>query len=168
MFNSRKAAYLSTKTGSWRWWELGATFLSIISLVLVVAILFLASNRSLEKWAFPIQPNFLVAVFTTLGKSAMMVSITSSLSQLKWQHFSQKHCPLSHLDILDEASRGPWGSFTLLFRLRSIALLPCVFTFVTLASLGIEPAAQQILEFRTRRFELDLVNQTAEFSMATT
>lgn len=133
---------------------------------LVIAILAVVDNLPLSKWTLPIQPNSLVAVFTAIGKSAMMVCIVSCLSQLKWHHFSHAPQPLDHLQTLDEASRGPWGAFVLLFKLKRRALVPWALALVTLASLGIEPAAQQALEVRTRSLELDALNQPAKFSIA--
>ncbi|KAM0817860.1 hypothetical protein AB5N19_03667 [Seiridium cardinale] len=146
----------NTATSSWWWWELGSALLSLICISLVIAILVSAGNTPLESWPLAIQPNSLISVLTTIGKSAMVVVITSCISQLKWRYFQTQSHPLSHLQNFDEASRGPWGSLVFLggAKTRS-AVVATALALVTIFSLGFEPSSQQILEFpsRTARIE---------------
>ena len=131
----------------WWWWEIGGAVLSMISMLLIIIILAKVSDKPLENWRLPIQPNSLIAACTTVGKTAMMVPITSCLSQLKWEHFHWRPHTLDRLQVFDEASLGPWGSFVMLYSVRFQALLASAFALITLVSLGIDTSAQQILGF---------------------
>ncbi|KAI5862202.1 hypothetical protein GGS23DRAFT_597817 [Durotheca rogersii] len=79
----------------------------------------------LRSWWLPIQPNSLIAVLTTVAKTAMMVAVASCLDQLKWRHFTASRKRLVYLQLFDDASR------------------------VMILSLGIDASAQQILKFPT-------------------
>ncbi|KAK3693320.1 hypothetical protein B0T22DRAFT_476173 [Podospora appendiculata] len=147
----------------WWWWELGAALVSITSISLIVTMLFKSDGLALSAWVLPIQPNSLIAVLTTIGKTAMMVPVASCLGHLKWHHFTPRPQPLDRLQRFDEASRGPWGSLVLLLTTR--ALLGCGFALITLAALGIETTAQQILEFPTRDYAIP--GAKAELGVAT-
>lgn len=148
----------------WWWWEIGGALLSIICVGLVLVVLFEANDIALAAWPLWIQPNSLIAVFTTVGKSAMMVPIASCISQLKWRHFELRANRLSHLQVLDEASRGPWGSLMLLFDFRMSARIAQALAVISLLSLGFDPSAQQILDFPTR--EIRLTNTSASIGVA--
>ncbi|KAL0938721.1 uncharacterized protein CTRU02_205331 [Colletotrichum truncatum] len=131
----------------WWWWEIAAAFLSITSMCLIIAVLFHVQNRPLAKWTWNIQPSSVISVLTTIGKTAMMVPITACLSQLKWRHVQLRPRPLNHLQVFDDASRGPWGSAVMAWKLPSQSFLGCALAFVTIVALGIEPSAQNILDF---------------------
>ncbi|KAJ9136840.1 hypothetical protein NKR23_g9547 [Pleurostoma richardsiae] len=134
-------------------------------MLLILVVLFKANNHPLESWPLWIQPNSLISVFTTLGRTAMMVPVASCISQLKWRHFHLRPNRLSHLQALDDASRGPWGSFMLLLTVRANALMAGALAVVSLIALGIDPAAQQILGFPQR--ETKLTNVTAGVGIST-
>jgi len=131
---------------------------------LVVAILFRMRDRALSEWPLSIQPNSAIAILTTVGKAAMLVCVASCISQLKWRHMQLGPQPLRHLQIFDDASRGPWGSTTMLFRVSQVSILGWCLALVTVAGLGIEPSAQNILDFQLRT--INLTNITAEISIA--
>ena len=133
----------------WWWWELGAALLSVTSMLLIIVILFKVQDKPLESWKFSIQPNSLISVLTTVGKTAMLLAVAESISQLKWRYF-RKPRPLNRFQEFDNASRGPWGSLVLLCGTRSRAVLASLGAFITIISLGIEPTAQQILAFPSR------------------
>lgn len=154
------------KISWWWWWEIGGALLSIICVGLILVVLFMANDRALAAWPLWIQPNSLIAVFTTVGKSAMMVPIASCISQLKWRHFELHTNRLSDLQLLDEASRGPWGSLMLLADVRTRAFTAQALAVLSLMSLGFDPSAQQILEFPTR--ETKLTNTSASIGVAST
>lgn len=148
----------------WWWWEIGAVVLSAVSMGLVLLVLLTVNNRPLQAWGLPIQPNSLIAVFTTIGKTAMLVPVAAALSQLKWRHFHSRPQQLVHLQLFDDASRGPWGSFMMLLNVRTRAVLAWGFALVTVAALGIEPSAQQILEFTSQ----DIVDDGLKVEIAST
>ncbi|KAK7708993.1 hypothetical protein SLS64_006474 [Diaporthe eres] len=83
-------------------------------------------------------------------KSSIMLAAAACTSQLKWRHFTLLPRPLQHLQLYEDASRGPWGSIKLLFKLRTRAITAYLLAIVTLAGLAIEPSAQQVLDFPSR------------------
>ncbi|KAK6840134.1 hypothetical protein PG987_006000 [Apiospora arundinis] len=150
----------------WWWWEILATVLSIACMIGLVVILANIDNIPLSHWWLPIQPNSLIAVLTTLAKSSMMLTVASCISQLKWGYYSRHPRNLVDLETFDDASRGPWGSATLLWLLsfRVPILVTSGLAFVTIVSLGIDPCAQQVLEFPCLTTPLE--NVTAEIGTA--
>jgi hypothetical protein len=146
------------------WWEIGALVLCLLSLALLLLLLASLHMSPFENWTLPILPNTLIGIFTTLLKTTMMVPIATCLSQLKWSHYFNHAQPLNHLQLYEEASRGPWGSAMILFFLRGKPVVASLFAFVTITALAIDPFAQQILETQSRRVELR--NVTAEIGIA--
>ena len=146
------------------WWEISSTVLSFVCMVLLLVLLLKSNNRPLESWKLPIQPSSLIAVFTTIAKTSMMVPVASCLSQLKWRHFMHRSDRLHSLQVFDDASRGPWGSTMLLLALRRRAILAWGLAIVTVVALGIDPSAQQILDFPARTSPL--TNVTAVLGRA--
>ena len=144
---------------SWWWWEIASASLSVICMILLLVLLLQVDSLPLESWTLPIQVNSLVAVFTTVAKTSMMVPVAACLSQLKWRHYLHRSDRLHNLQLFDDASRGPWGSTMLLLNLRRRAILSWAFAFITIVALGIDPSAQQILDFPSR--EVELRNVTA-------
>ncbi|KAJ2984678.1 hypothetical protein NUW58_g5933 [Xylaria curta] len=82
-------------------------------------------------------------------KTTILLSVSACFSQLKWYYFSTPR-RLNDLEIYDEASRGPWGAFLILLQCRKSTILTTALAITTLASLLVEPSAQQILDFQSR------------------
>lgn len=133
-------------------------------MVLVLILLLHIDNQSLDSWLLQIRPNSFIGVLPTVGKASMMVPIAACLSQLKWRHYLRRPDRLHSFQLFDDASRGPWGSMAMLFNMQRRALLACSLALVTLAALGIDPSAQQILDFPMR--ETELRNATARLGRA--
>jgi hypothetical protein len=148
----------------WWWWDIGAAAVSVICLGLIVGVLVEANGKPRDSWPLAIQPNSIIAVLTTVGKSALLVPIASCLSQLKWRLIYTRARPLSYLQTFDDASRGPWGSFMMFWTLPLQSKLGCALALITILSLGIDPSAQQILDFPIKERRLD--NVTAEMGVA--
>lgn len=136
---------------------------SFALLLITATVLFWMNGKSLNAWTLPIQPNSLVAIFSTVAKSALLVSIGECTSQLKWMHFDDlRPKALSQIQVFDDASRGPWGSLVLFWKTRksfnraesppALALLGATITILMLA---FEPFAQQVIGFSTRYAILD-------------
>ncbi|ROW11080.1 hypothetical protein VMCG_01103 [Cytospora schulzeri] len=146
------------------WWEITAQIFSLVCMCLILYVLARINNRRLSDWTYPIQPNSVISVLTTAGKTSMFVSIASCLGQLKWRHFSDNPHPLKHVELFEDASRGPWGSLRLLADTSVRSILAWGLGLVTLMSLGMDPAAQQILDFPTMATILN--DSHAELSLA--
>ncbi|KAF2641052.1 hypothetical protein P280DRAFT_548832 [Massarina eburnea CBS 473.64] len=134
----------------WWWWELGALLIASCCTLAIVVILFYMHDRPLDDWNLAgVQPNSLVAVFSTITKSALLFAIAECLGQLKWQHYEDMRA-LGDMAKFDSASRGPWGSTTFLFRIGKAAVLPSAGAAVTVLMLGFEPFTQQGVGSSTR------------------
>lgn len=129
---------------------------SVICTTLIVVVLATTNNNSLDSWTsrMPVQLNSVISILTTVGKSGMMITISACIGQFKWRYFQTKPRPLSHLQFFDDAGRGPWGAFMFFGQVKLGALVACGLALVTLLGLGIEPSAQQILEFPNRLAEM--------------
>ncbi|KAF6831544.1 hypothetical protein CPLU01_06710 [Colletotrichum plurivorum] len=160
-----RASTFSTKSSSWWWWEISGCLLCILSSLLLVVFLTQINQMARQDWNYRLQPNTIISLIMTIGKAAMMGPIAACISQLKWTEF-RRPARLSLLQSIDDASRGPWGSLVLLTRARRtrILLIPAL-AFLTVAAVGFESSAQQILDFPSR---MALVrNVSAEVGMAT-
>ena len=150
--------YLWDKTRTVRylgwWWEIGAAMVSVNCTSLIVAILFSMKNRPLAKWTLPIQPNSMVAVLSTLAKSALLVPLAECIGQLKWTYFRRPRS-LNYFQIFDEASRGPGGSAIFLWKTKLTALLPSLGAVLTILLLAFEPFTQQVMSFRSQNATLN-------------
>jgi hypothetical protein len=126
------------------WWEIGSALFTIACTALIIAILFSMDGKPIEKWKFrSIQPNSLVAIFSTLAKSSLLFPIAECMGQLKWSYFKEPG-PVSQLQRFDTASRGPWGAALLLWHVRGRAFLASLGAVVTVLLLAFEPFAQQV------------------------
>ncbi|KAI5926300.1 hypothetical protein F4810DRAFT_589840 [Camillea tinctor] len=164
MRKRRKIKSRKASSSWWWWWEIGGSLLSIIGLSLVIPVLKMVDNKPIESWPYTISPNSMISVLTTVTRTAMMVPIASCFSQLKWDHFQYRSNPLDHLQLYDDASRGPWGSFLLIFTGRLRVITAWALALITLVALAIEPTAQQILEPLNR--QAPLPNVTAQIGRA--
>ncbi|CRK16429.1 hypothetical protein BN1708_011768, partial [Verticillium longisporum] len=97
-----------------------------------------------------IEPNTYIAIIATASRTAITVPIASCLSHLKWRHFQNRAHRLNHLDLIDKASRGPWGSLQALFMLGKANMVISMLAITTILSLAIGPSVQQVLEIHTR------------------
>jgi hypothetical protein len=94
----------------------------VICIVLVFVIVGLIDGQHLQNWNMPLQPNSLIAVSATFGKTAMLVQITSVISPLKWHHYHTTPQPLNHLELYDQASRGPLVSLMYAMKMKRLPL----------------------------------------------
>ena len=140
---------MPSRRGIWEAWQDWTWSLEVLSLILATAstitvciILGRWNNQPLQAWPFPIQPNSLISVFSTLAKTALMLPMASVISQMKWIWF-EKPRNLAQLQVFDRASRGPWGALNLLWDTRGKA-------WITKAACVLSVAAMTF-QFRTER-----------------
>ncbi|KAI4648607.1 uncharacterized protein J4E78_008670 [Alternaria triticimaculans] len=122
-------------------------------------------GRPMRDWRLPIQPNSLIAVFSTIAKSALLVPLAECIGQLKWTYFQTPQSkPVNRLYDFDVATRGPWGAFTFVYKLRlkKSAALASFGAALTILSLGFEPFTQQVLRVYSK--PALLVNATGTVS----
>jgi hypothetical protein len=145
------------------WWEIGAVIVAIISTSAIVAVLIRIDGKPIVSWPYSIQPASLVSVFSSIAKSTLLVPVAMCLSQLKWSYF-EKPRHLAHMQVFDDASRGPWGALVLLWKTRGMAWMAGVGALVTVLLMTFEPFSQQAIDFDER--VIMLRNETGRFSYA--
>jgi Protein of unknown function (DUF3176) len=129
--------------GIW-WLELLCCVLFVGALVAVIVTIRPYEGRPLPQWPYHLTINTLISVYIVILKAAMLLVAAEGLSQLKWTWFGQ-YRPLKDLKSFDDASRGPWGSLTLMWRLRGPQFVSRCGAFITVAALIIDPFAQQVI-----------------------
>ena len=78
----------------------------------------------------------------------MLLAATESIGQAKWLLFRKQSRTLVDFNTIDEASRGPWGAFQLLYRFwDGRTILASAGAFIVLTSLAVDPFIQQILSY---------------------
>lgn len=150
------------------WWEVCAILVGLICMCLTIAILFYTNGKPLKAWGLPIQPNSLIAVFSAITRSALLVPIAECISQLAWVYYDKpKAQPLSRMQYFHDASRGPWGSTVLFWKTRTAPPLLALFgAGITVVMLLFEPFAQQVLEFPTRNAPIDNSLGSATYTLS--
>ncbi len=141
--------------GSWMW-EIASAVSSVICIALLIGFLAYINGTPYEDWKYRISPNAVVSVIATAAKAAMIIPVSSCLSQIKWNHY-KSHNPLYHIQVLDQASRGPLGACKVLWRLTPG--LATAGAMLMILSVAIDPFTQQILVFPSRAVEAR--NETA-------
>lgn len=100
-------------------WELLTWLLGTLSLFTIVILLKCFNRKLLSEWNSVISINTIVSVLSQTVVSALLVSVSSCISQMKWVWY-QKENDLVDIDMFDLASRGPQGSLRLLFSSRRV------------------------------------------------
>ena len=78
---SHRTGYASV--GLW-WFEVLGMATSVAALLAIFGILFAYSDKPLSDWKAILRPNTVVAVLSTLSKSAMLMVVGQCIGQLKW------------------------------------------------------------------------------------
>lgn len=137
--------------GSWTW-EIASAVFSIICLVLLAIFLQQVDGEQYDSWRYNLSPNTVASAIVTIAKAALLISVSSCISQIKWsQGEKAKRSPLYHIQALDQASRGTWGSLEILWRWRLKPGLATAGALLTVLSMAIDPLAQQLLNYPSIR-----------------
>ncbi|RAK95697.1 DUF3176 domain-containing protein [Aspergillus ibericus CBS 121593] len=123
------------------------SILSIACLIALGVLLGQLDGMTYADWAYRASPNAVIAVVATADRAALLFPVGVCLSQFKWNQYSQQQ-RLYHLQVVDQASRGLWGSLRMITSTRpSLATLGAI---ILILSAAIDPLAQQILAFPSR------------------
>ncbi|ROV96076.1 hypothetical protein VPNG_09149 [Cytospora leucostoma] len=128
--------------------EILSCVIASLCLAAIIGILSMHQGLPLPQWPYHITINALISVFTAIFKMALMTPIAEGISQFKWLWYNRPR-ELADIERLDQASRGAWGSFLLLFsrlpRLNAIWLAN-LGAIITIAALAVDPFSQQIIQ----------------------
>jgi hypothetical protein len=96
--------------------EFGSWIISFLFLIAIIAALAVSNGKPVPKLPLGLSVNAVIGLFGTLMEFFLMVAVSSALGQTKWFRASRGRIAMNHFHLIDEASRGPWGSFKLLIR----------------------------------------------------
>ncbi|KAK4164095.1 hypothetical protein QBC43DRAFT_53988 [Cladorrhinum sp. PSN259] len=147
------------------WWlEVVGVLVSLLCTASILVILIVMDGQPLGQWKLPyLSLPTTLSIFTTTSKSAILFGIGAAISQEKWRHFTQRRPQrLIDLDLFDQASRGPQGSFFLLFKKPKV--LASWGALATLLLLAVDPTVQQIIDLPTDDDQVD--DGKASFGLA--
>jgi hypothetical protein len=109
----------STLFSEWLW-ELVMWLLGTVSLVLIVTLLAYFNKKPLSLWRSAITLNTIIAILSQATVSALLVSVSACIGQLKWLWLRRSN-ETRDVDTFDQASRGPHGSLWFLWRIHGKA-----------------------------------------------
>lgn len=139
----------ATITSTW-WLECICLFLMIGALVAVAITVQKYEGMPQPRWRYSITVNTLIAVYTVIITAAMVKILSSGLSQLKWLWY-RKQRSLGDMEYWDQATRGPWGSMLLLWRLRAGDLIAVMGAVTIVLAVLLAPLTQLLVHYRTCR-----------------
>ncbi|KAJ5982551.1 hypothetical protein N7451_012651, partial [Penicillium sp. IBT 35674x] len=139
--------------GSWTW-EIAGALVSVVCITLLIGFLVYVNGRTYSSWQYSISPNAVVSILAAFAKAATLRPISTCLGQFKWKRtwtsgLQQRPVRLSYYDMLDKASRDPWGSLEVLWRMPWS--LPMAGALLMILSLALDPFSQQILASPSRQ-----------------
>ncbi|KAJ9148835.1 hypothetical protein NKR19_g5843 [Coniochaeta hoffmannii] len=112
-------ADIPSRRGSLLWVpELLVLALGLVCLVAITVTLHRANGNPPPQWPLNTNLNTIIAFLASLAKATFVMAIAEALGQLKWIWFlsPRQPRPLGDFQVFDEATKGGWGSWKLLFR----------------------------------------------------
>jgi len=104
------------------WWalEILSWGFSALCMAIIAIVLLKHDGKDLPSWRLGITINAFISIFSGFAKSALLLPTAEALGQLKWSWFKNGERKMVDFEILDSASRGPWGSLVLLTRTKGM------------------------------------------------
>jgi hypothetical protein len=104
------------------WWlmEIFSWVFSLICMLIIAIVLLKFDGKQMPDWKLGVSINAFISIFTGFAKSALLLPTAEALGQLKWDWFKKKEKNMMDFEVLDSASRGPWGSMVLLARTKGV------------------------------------------------
>jgi hypothetical protein len=120
------------------WWmlEILSWTFSALCMASILGLLSFFDGKEIPQWPLGLTLNGFISVFSGLAKASLLLPTAEALGQLKWvclypycfqslanryqNWFSQGTRTLLDFEVLDSASRGPWGSLLLLGRMKGL------------------------------------------------
>jgi hypothetical protein len=98
--------------------EIICIVLSLVSLAAILVLLAYYNGKPFLDW-HRLTLNTVISIFATVSRIALLVALSSSLGQWRWNWFRKQARPLAEFETLDAAGRGSLGSLRLLWMTRS-------------------------------------------------
>jgi hypothetical protein len=86
----------------------------------IFSVLLHYNNRPLPAWKLGLTLNSFISIFSVLSKASLLFPTAEALGQLKWNRFSAKPRKMIDFEIIDSASRGPFGAMFLLANTKGL------------------------------------------------
>ena len=86
--------------------------------VAIAILLFTFDGHRAPDWPYGITLGALVSLLATIAIFLLTVPVTSGLGQIKWLWFRSEQHKIIDFEVIEEAGRGPMGSFLLLLKWR--------------------------------------------------
>lgn len=143
------------------WWlEIAAVLLSLFTLSAIFGLVFpYRVLRPIPSWPSEITINAVISILSFVLRASIVTVVAEALSQQKWIWFTQNRT-LVDLLTFDRASRGPWGSALLIFRLSRISFMGVFGALIIIFTIGIGPFAQQLVRYETCSLPSSVGNAT--------
>lgn len=125
--------------------EIIATVVSLASLLVITILLYIYDDQPVFHW-HEITLNALVSIFATISRLSLVVAISSSLGQAKWNWFVREPKMLLAVDTIDTASRGLFGSLRLVWQMRCSAWV-VIGAWAMIGIAAFDPFIQQLLAY---------------------
>jgi len=100
--------------------EFGALIISLAATVSAAVVLSLYDGKPLDEWgSSTISLNTVISALGVVSKATLAFAVSGAIGQHKWNWFRMRQDGLGVFEKFDEASRGPWGSASLLWWSRA-------------------------------------------------
>ncbi|KAK4921732.1 hypothetical protein LTR49_010838 [Elasticomyces elasticus] len=128
--------------------EIIAISFSTACLIAIAAVSSHYKDKTTPHLPYGITLNAVISILATTSRSLLIFTVAAAIGQLKWCWYRHER-DVNDIQSFDDASRGPWGSVTLLFppRIRSLASIGAA---ITVLALAFDPFVQQILTYPTK------------------
>ncbi|KAF4556816.1 Hypothetical protein D9617_1g086980 [Elsinoe fawcettii] len=134
----------------WWLWEVSGLLVAFGCYIAIVVILAQTDDTLVSDWSSTVFTlNSLIALLSTIMRTALMVPVASAIGQQKWLWFQKRPGQIQgrkliDMELIDSASRGPWGSIVLLVK-RHRMYLGLLGAILTITSLGLGTFTQLVL-----------------------
>lgn len=138
------------------WWgfEIAALVLAFASFIALILVLQQWDKRPQQQWSYShLTLNGLVAILSTVTRASLLVPVAGAISQAKWTWFSApRGRALESFEVIDQSSRGAWGSLRLLWHTRCCHLMS-IGALITILALAFDTFSQQVITVDFRNLE---------------
>ncbi|KAF7528202.1 hypothetical protein PCG10_001492 [Penicillium crustosum] len=133
---------------SWLLESIAVAF-SVGCFIAIAVVLYVFDGKLRPEIGHGINLNTIVSILATGSKSALVFAVGEAIGQLKWLWFqdpTKSQSQLVSIQRFDAASRGPFGSFMILYHHRSCSLVS-VGAAVIVLMLSFDPFVQLVLTY---------------------